>query len=210
VKQLDKARMLKTLPVLYGKLCIRAWERDDPTRLAAWPPYPFPHESFVLSYGRMTPAEREGAFLRRDSRPDRITLVADHQQQEVMGYVALIDIDWTALTVGNMSFRVHPFWCSQGVGTDILHTVVTWCIDRGMKSIRLDVAASNGRAIRCYEKCGFFVSGTFWRDDPELSKLDMSTPIYDFLRPHVRVEKGVSQLRFYWMHSSGTCSSESP
>jgi RimJ/RimL family protein N-acetyltransferase len=206
--KLDKAQMFETLPIAHGDVCLRAWDRADLDHLAAWPSYPFPYEPFNLSYGRMTPAEREAAFQTRDTCPNRITLVADHQRQRTIAFVALAEIDWEGLAVGNMGFRVHPSWCGQGVGAAILRTVVNWCFDWGVQTLRLDVAASNARAIRCYEKCGFFINGTFWRDAPELAGLDISTPLYDFLRPHVRVENGVSQLRFWWMQISRTPSSE--
>ncbi len=206
--KLDKAQMIKTLPIVHGDVCLRAWDRADLERLAGWPSYPFPHEPFNLSYGRMAPAEREAAFQTRDAYPNRITLIADHQRQRTIALLALVEIDWEALTVGNMGFRVQPSWCDHGVGTAILRTVAKWCFEGGVQTLRLDVAASNTRAIRCYEKCSFSTSGTFWRDAPELAGLDISTPLYDFLRPHVRVEKGVPQLRFYWMQNSRTPSSE--
>jgi ribosomal protein S18 acetylase RimI-like enzyme len=50
----------------------------------------------------------------------------------------------------------------------------------------LDVAASNARAIRCYEKVGFVRTGEIWRDAGNLNDVDISEPRYDFIRSHIR------------------------
>lgn len=72
-------------------------------------------------------------------------------------------------------------------------------LQRGVTAIRLYVAGPNSRAIRCYEKAGFARTGEFWRDDPGLAPVDVARPESESLRPHVRTDGEVPQLRFYWM-----------
>jgi RimJ/RimL family protein N-acetyltransferase len=77
--------------------------------------------------------------------------------------------------------------------------VTTWCFNSSLRVLRLDVAASNLRAIRCYEKVGFVKVGETWRQAPDLVDADLAAARYDFLRPHVRTDKPIPELRFWLM-----------
>jgi hypothetical protein len=72
-------------------------------------------------------------------------------------------------------------------------------LDHGMKGLRLDVAATNKRAIACYNKVGFRKTAEFWRDAPELEEMDLDDPQCAFLKGHVRSRDDGTQLRFFWM-----------
>ncbi|MCK4235278.1 GNAT family N-acetyltransferase, partial [candidate division WOR-3 bacterium] len=96
-------------------------------------------------------------------------------------------------------------WCNKGIGTLIIRKVSNWCFKLGLKALRLDVAAANTRAIRCYEKAGFVKTEEFWRNDKGLRNIDVNQPQYDFLRPHVRLDRDVPQIRFWWMDLVDGC-----
>ena len=195
----SKSQMLQSLPI-YGKdIVIRAWNHADLDEIAKWPGYPFPYEPFNSSLSNMNGQEKDQYFRKREDNPDRITLVIDHTTQRTIGYLALICIDWGKQTIGNMGFRIHPSWCDKGIGSLVIKRVSSWCIEGGISILRLDVAASNARAIRCYEKAGYVKTAEFWRDDEGLKSIDVNQPKYDFLRPHVRFDKNIHQLRFWWM-----------
>jgi len=149
----------------------------------------------------MTPAERDRHFKQKEENPDRITLVLDHKDQTAVGYLALVDIDWIASKVGNMAVRVAPDWCDKGLGSLLVRSVTAWGFSVGFKSMRLDVAASNQRAVNCYKKSGYSVIGEFWRNDENLKEMALGGPEFDFLRPHVRTVGKESQLRFYRMEA---------
>jgi ribosomal protein S18 acetylase RimI-like enzyme len=76
--------------------------------------------------------------------------------------------------------------------------IAVMLIDWG-NGTRLDVAASNARAIRCYEKVGFVRTGEMWRDASNLNDVDMNEPRYDFIRPHIRKHGGEVKLCFWVM-----------
>jgi RimJ/RimL family protein N-acetyltransferase len=73
-----------------------------------------------------------------------------------------------------------------------------------LRRIRLDVAAPNQRAIRCYEKAGFRIVEEFWRDDPDVPRYDMikleRASIH--MKSHVRFDRAIPQVRFYWMEAA--------
>ena len=66
-------------------------------------------------------------------------------------------------------------------------------------SIGVDVAASNSRSIRCYEKVGFYEIGGTWREANDLKDVDITNAQYDFIRPHLRQEDDIHWLRFLFM-----------
>ncbi|MEW6686194.1 MAG: GNAT family N-acetyltransferase [Candidatus Edwardsbacteria bacterium] len=191
--------MIKTLPIHKAELTIRLWERKDLDELAKWPGYPFPYESMNFSFREMSSEEKDHHFRSREERQNRITLIIDHATQSAIGYLSLVQIDWAGRKVGNMAFRIHPLWCNKGIGTRVIRKVSSWCFKCGLKALRLDVTASNAPAIRCYEKAGYVKTEEFWHDDEDLNKIDMEQSRYDFLRPHVRLDGEVPQIRFWWM-----------
>ena len=196
---LSRQRMIESLPICKQDILIRAWKRIDLDEMAKWPGYPFPYQPFNSSLRNMDSQEKDQYFSKREHNPDRITLIIDHQNQRIIGYLALVDINWGSQEIGNMGFRIHPSWCDKGIGSLIIKAVSGWCIEGGIRTLRLDVAASNTRAIRCYEKAGYVKTAEFWRDDEGLKSIDVNQPKYDFLRPHVRFDKNIHQLRFWWM-----------
>ena len=85
----------------------------------------------------------------------------------------------------------------------MLQSVLEWGFGHGLVSLRLDVAAPNGRAIRCYQKAGFKGAGEIWRSAPDLQDVDVSRSMYDFLRPHVRsAGSHEPQIRFLIMEAA--------
>ena len=197
----SKQRMLGSLPIRENGFTIRHWKRSDLDDLATWPSYPFPYEAYTLSFRDKTPEELGNLFRLWEDRPDTMVLAVDHESHPTMGYLSLREIDWLNKKVGNHGFRIEPSWCGRGVGTRILTMVSNWCFDHGLVELRLDVAASNGRAVRCYEKAGFERTGEFWREAGDLKGVNRDQPHYEFLHPHLRREGDTPQIRFWWMES---------
>ncbi len=194
-----KNKMLEILPLQQGNLTIREWTRKDVDRLAGWPKYPFPYEGFEFSFRDLSSTKRDEMFRERRKKPDRISLVADHAKQPVIGYIAPMLINWETGTIGNFGFRIHPAWCNQGVGTSVLKMVADWSFGCGIKLWNMDVAASNYRAIRCYEKLGFARTGEMWREAGDLNDVNLNVSQYDFVRPHIRKIGKKTELRFWLM-----------
>lgn len=195
----DKGRLSRSFPMVTGELCVRVWERDDVDRLATWPAYPFPFERFDLGYRSTTPGERYRLFERFCAYPDRLLLIGDVGTTQTVMFASLNMINGEKRTIGNMGYRIHPSWCDQGIGTRFIRIIADTCFASGVESFRFDVAASNPRAVRCYEKAGFAIVEEFWRNDDFLQTIDPDAPAYEFLRPHARRVKDLWELRFYWM-----------
>ena len=197
--KLTKHTLFATLPLCQGDLTIRQCTRADLDLLGAWPDYAFPYQGMEFSFRGKSALEKDQWYQARQDNPDTIILVADHPEAAAIGYLALLRIDWQARIIGNFGLRVHPAWCDQGIGTAMLRAVSRWAFERGVAAVRVNVAASNTRAVRCYEKVGFVRSGELWRDAADLQGIDLSTDRYAFLQPHVRLESELPKLRFLLM-----------
>jgi RimJ/RimL family protein N-acetyltransferase len=197
----SKAKLVESLPLATGGLTIRRWTREDVDRFAGWPGYEFPYGAFDLSFRTMDSVERDRVYREREARPDSMVLAVDSDRQASLAYFALHRIDWAHRQVGNFGFRVHPHHTGRGVGTAILLAVIGWLFRGGMSLISVDVAASNVPAVRCYEKAGFACREAVWREAADLAGVDLSSPRYAFLRPHVRMVQSRPQLRFWLMEA---------
>jgi RimJ/RimL family protein N-acetyltransferase len=198
----SKKQLVASLPLHTNDLVIRQWRRGDLDRFAKWPAYSFPYQAFNFSFRDMHAGELDNFFTVREADLNRITLSIDLGADPAIAYLALSTIEWQARRVDNFGFRLHPDQCDRGLGTQILCMVADWLFRGGIDCIAADVAASNGRAVRCYEKAGFLQVGTLWREAPDLQEVDLSTSRSDFLRPHVRFENGMPELRFWLMDRS--------
>jgi len=205
-KRHEEARreILDGFPVVEGDVTVRCWTLEDVGVFAEWPGFPRFFEWANLRCWRTSKEDQEEYFRAREAEPGRVVFAVDWRDERVVGFFSFVEIDWEKKTVGNMGIRVRPDLTDKGIGTKALVASCGVFLDRGFRSIRLDVAASNGRAARCYEKAGFQVTGEFWRDDPELDPdFDFDDPDHDWLREHVRFIDGVAQVRFLWMEKTG-------
>lgn len=74
----------------------------------------------------------------------------------VIGYMGMIWI----LDEGHITnIAVEPAFHGHGYGRELMKTVADIAFERGMKSLTLEVRASNERAIHVYEKMGFINEG---------------------------------------------------
>jgi len=196
---LSKEQLLASLPLRKDNIAMRACDRADIDEMAKWPLYPFPYEAFNAKFAGMTCEQRDEYYYSRRERADRVTLVCDDLAQPTIVDLALRQVDWACGAVGNFGYRVRPDWCDKGIGTFVMRITADWLFRSGFSTLRLDVVAGNGRAIRCYEKAGFAITGEFWKEEEGLKHTPIDRPEYDWLRPHVRMDAPVPLLRFWWM-----------
>jgi RimJ/RimL family protein N-acetyltransferase len=191
--------LLDALPIRRGAMTIRRWERPDLDVLSRWPPYPEPYGVFSFTFAHLGPAEMDSFYDSRSQQQDRITLVLDQDSDACVGYLSLLGIDWGSGRCENMGIRVHPEECGRGIGSRMLAAVRDWWFDSGMTCLRLDVAGSNVRAVKCYEKVGFTKTGERWREAPDLRGKDLSEPRWRFLTGHIRLVSPTPEVQFLLM-----------
>lgn len=194
---LTKAEMPQLLQT--RRTLIRRAHPEDSVQIAAWPAYPWQWHWFNMTDTQAPPSPQSGLrWWQRIDDGDRCHYsVLLPTTGQVIGVHVFTRIDWRERQVGNMGIRIHPEFCGQGYGAESLTGLLQAVLARGMRRIRLDVAASNGRAVRCYEKCGMRIVGEFWLEHD--GAMDTMDPRYAFVLPHLRHEGGKWLTRFHWM-----------
>ena len=77
-------------------------------------------------------------------------------EAEIMGYAGVLYV----LDEGEITnIAVHPLFTGKGVGFALMSAAQEYCRRAGVKSLHLEVRASNERAIALYRKCGFVRTG---------------------------------------------------
>ena len=193
--------LLNNLPIHTEGLSIRQLNRADMTLLNEWPLYPWPHDVFRFSFSGYSAEDLDRVYEAKKVDESRITLIVDAVKKKAIGYVALTQVDWIKRISGNMSFRIHPDFCDKGIGSVVMLSVQDWWFKHGMNLLRLDVAATNPRAVKCYSNSGFQRTGEFWREAHDLVGKDLNEPKYSFLMDHVNRNAEIPRIRFYWMEA---------
>ncbi len=86
-------------------------------------------------------------------------VIADREKRRYLGQCGLSMIDQTARSA-EVSVVVAPDSAGHGYGAEALRLLLDFAFSRmNLNRVYLRVYASNERAIRCYEKCGFRAEG---------------------------------------------------
>ena len=190
---------------------IRVFTRADLDRRCAWPRYEdpvFEHLNLKLA----TPAQREVWYQRERAarRPYWFAVesvrqaqdpehVEGDEQGELIGAITLREVSrWRKST--RLGIHLHPGRLDRGYGTEAMRLFLDYYFNRlGWRLMKLDVAAWNRRAIRCYEKLGFAHMWEFWRPN-ESADGWLVDDRYAHVREHVERRHGIEQVRHYEMH----------
>ncbi len=189
---------LAQLKISTPRTLIRGAMREDLGGISAWPPYPWPYDVF-----NMTAPQSRGAdgrfWWERIDEPERLHLsVISRETDEVIGVHVLARVDWEKGLVHNMGVRIRADYCGKGYGAETFSALLDTLFKNGITKVRLDVAASNARAVRCYEKCGMRIVDEFWREHLG-GEPNPDDPQWSFALPHLKREGGKWLTRFYWM-----------
>jgi ribosomal protein S18 acetylase RimI-like enzyme len=55
---------------------------------------------------------------------------------------------------------VRPAWRGLRLSDALIELCVSWATERSVKIVRLSVTTTNQPARKCYERCGFVITGT--------------------------------------------------
>ncbi|MCL6430163.1 MAG: GNAT family N-acetyltransferase [Anaerolineae bacterium] len=180
------------------RVIVRPLSRADLDEIETWTPFTDP---LYLSWNRF-PWRLLGKDLwfeleALDPLVERYAVV--DLEGRVIGMVGLVGAQKGASP--ELSIFLGAEFCGQGLGTDALQTLLRQGFEeRVFASVRLQVAATNRRAQRAYEKCGFRRVGQHYRllDESE-SLAFLEEPVYSDMRQYYRREGGRTYLLFYDM-----------
>jgi len=190
--------------IVTERTIVRRAVPTDLPEIGGWPKYS--GYLAALSMSRQETPEPDGKlWWERIDAPDRCHYsVVLPESGEIIGVHAFVRIDWTKAAVGNMGIRIRPDLCGQAYGSETLKPLLEAAMSSGVRSVRLDVAATNEWAVRCYEKCGMRIANDeFWREHKG-EAVDPADPKWTPLLPHLRSEGDRWMVRFYWMEIRAT------
>ena len=171
--------------IVTKRTIIRRAVAEDLPKIAAWPRYGWPDDWADMT-NELARGDDGVFWWEKIDRPDRCHYsVVLPTSGEIIGVQVCCDIDWAGRSVGNMGVRIHPNYCDKGYCSETLPELIAAVLDSDMKRVRLDVAACNHRALRCYEKCGMRQVEEFWREYKD-GTIDPADPKWAPLLPYTR------------------------
>jgi RimJ/RimL family protein N-acetyltransferase len=181
---------------------IRLTTTQDLEQLQVWENYSAPYQCFNMADGQQRMPDGK-LWWERIDKSDRVFYsVLLKNSNEIVGVYAFTRIDWNDRIINNMVIRIKPNACDKGYGHEVLIQLLKSMLDFGFCKIRLDVAATNPRAVRCYKKSGMRITGEFWqphKGDP----IDFNDSYWSTLQAHFKKTEQGLMIKFYCMEIDG-------
>ncbi|GAB4438850.1 MAG: GNAT family N-acetyltransferase [Chloroflexi bacterium OHK40] len=182
---------------LHGRrVMLRTWQRGDTLAQELWPRYTEPFSSLW----NIPRTAHFDDFLSRGSGGQRYVWAVEDEARRLIGRISLREVDPKAGSA-RLGISLAQTHVGQGLGTEALAIFLDHFFGPlGFSAMRLDVAAFNRRAVRCYERLGFSYVESEWRSagsDPSLRLLD--DPRHADVLPFFRRNRFDTFVEFYEM-----------
>ena len=137
---------------------LRQMTRADVDQMAYWPPYEEPELQWANLRLNST-REREDYYEHGRSGATRERFSVFLPDGAVIGTVSLRNVD-RATRQGTLGIILRSDEVGRGYGSEAVRCLLHYAFSvMGLDRIVLDVAESNARALRCYERIGFTRTG---------------------------------------------------
>lgn len=189
-----------TSGVIQGpRLLLRPWKGEDERVRRMWATYSDPL-SKLWNLPRCRPLYEEFLSFFHSSQGNRRSWAIESQDRQLIGRLSLREIEpWKRRA--RLGISLGEDYVNQGLGTEALALFLDHFFGSlGFTTMALDVAACNGRAVRCYERLGFRHVKQEWRKaDQAFCPHLLQDPAYHHLRPFFRVQAGTTWVQFLEM-----------
>jgi RimJ/RimL family protein N-acetyltransferase len=173
-------------------------KRADMDAMSNWRPFSDPlYQPF--DFPRRSRAEHTRWFEFRNRDASRRLYTVENEQQQVIGSLTLREID--GKRSARLGITIGADFVSKGYGTEALHLFFDYYFgEMGFARLVLDVAATNLRAVRCYQSLGFQTVGEHYRPASDSSyRIVRLEPRYHHLLQYFRRYGTGYQVLFYDM-----------
>lgn len=180
------------------RVTIRPMEQADLVAMMKWRRFADPlYQPF--DFPRQSRAEHLRWFEWRSKDPSRRLCSIEDEAHRVIGSLTLREIN--SRRSARLGITIGADFVSQGYGTEALQLFLDYYFgEMGFQQMILDVAATNLRAVRCYQALGFRQVGFHYRAATETSyRILQEEPQYRHLRRFFRRQGTVTQVMFYDM-----------
>lgn len=128
---------------------------DDSEKFTEWM-NDFNVTDFIGRSGQLVSLEGEKKYLENTANEEALFAIVLLENDKIIGTVSLEGISHIHRKATLGIFIGDKEYLSKGYGTEAIRLILDYGFNYlNLNSIKLDVLAINGRAIKCYEKCGF-------------------------------------------------------
>jgi diamine N-acetyltransferase len=173
-------------------------KRKDLDAMSAWRPFADPLYQ-PYDFPRRSRTEHLHWFDWRSKDPSRRLYTIEDQQHQVIGSLTLREVD--GQRSARLGITIGSDFVSQGYGTEALRLFLNYYFEEmSFARLVLDVAATNLRAVRCYQGLGFRYLSQHYRTASHPSfDIVRQEPRYQHLRHLFRRQGTTYQVLFYDM-----------
>ncbi|NJN66089.1 MAG: GNAT family N-acetyltransferase [Chloroflexaceae bacterium] len=181
------------------RVALRPWKGEDERACRMWATYPDPF-SKLWNLPRSRSLYEEFFTFFSGSSGTRRSWAIENQAGQLIGRLSLREIDpWKQRA--RLGISLGADYVGQGLGTEALALFLDHFFGvLEFTTMALDVAACNGRAVRCYERLGFRHIRQEWRKAGHAPCLQLlQEPAYHHLLPFFRNQAGTIWVQFLEM-----------
>jgi len=171
--------------------------REDVERMQAWRPFTDPLYSLWNRSSRSS--DNYIRFQAQANDPSRRWYAVEDLSGRLIGRLSLRQIKQHKSA--RLGITLGADYVGQGYGTDAIGTFLVYYFrELDFRTLYLDVAAPNKRAIRCYEKCGFEYIGSHYQGAGSDERLTfLKDERYRDIRRFFKKKRGRNVVLFYDM-----------
>lgn len=189
------------------RITIRPMKASDLEVMFHWRPFADPlYQPFDFPRRSRIENRRWFEWRIKDSRRRLYTI--ENKERQIIGSITLRDIK--DLNSARLGITLGADFVSQGYGTEALQLYLDhYFFKEGFRRLILDVAATNLRAVRCYNRLGFVEYDYHYRPTSHESfRIVQKEARYHHLRPLFQKVGNSYRVRFYdmvltrenWLH----------
>ena len=147
------------LATVHGdRVTLRELVREDVDEMATWPRFQEPELQWA-NLELSTPRDRDAWYERSSSNLTRRRFTIFDRSGRAIGTIGLRNVD-VRYGEGTLGIIVNAGDVGRGYGGDAVGALCEYAFGQlGLRKVYLDVAESNTRAHRCYERVGFVQIG---------------------------------------------------
>jgi RimJ/RimL family protein N-acetyltransferase len=184
--------------LLGERVTIRTMKLEDLDAMISWRPFADPlYRPF--DFPRQSRADHIRWFEWRRRDPSRRLYTIINEERKVIGSLTLREVD--GRRSARLGITIGADFVSQGYGTEAMYLFLDHFFgEMCFAMMVLDVAATNLRAVRCYQTIGFRETGRHYQPASHPSfRILQTEPRYRHLRPFFQRTGPVTRVLFYDM-----------
>jgi RimJ/RimL family protein N-acetyltransferase len=171
---------------------------DDVFQMQKWGKHSNPL-FYDYNFPELTDEEVEEWYRIKKGKKNKKCFSIKNKSDKVIGYMTIKDIK-RFKRQATLGIVFDPEYINKGYGTEAIKVFLSYYFNQmKMKSMKLQVAKFNKRAIRCYEKCGFIKTKEYKERLEDQSIRIFDDDIYTEIKDDFTIEKGIIYSYFYEM-----------